>query len=134
MEAFQSEITPEMHQILLNAAINPPKTHEEQYKYAHATLTRFIVKEPEYFAHFFYDKNDFIKFAEWFAKKETEPFTEQEMTGIKVLNTCQIKYFAMAIFKETTIGIFDENQFYHYSGVPKNAQKQRQPRQQIPTN
>jgi hypothetical protein len=124
---MQSAMTPEMHEILSNSIFKQPTSHEERFKYANATLTKVLVNRADYFRYFFFNNPEhFIKFAEWFDRKATEPFTEKEMTALKALNTANNKlanYFSLAIFKEIAIGVFDKDEFYEDLGVPSQSRK-----------
>jgi len=112
-------MTPEMTNIIRNGNLNEPKTHEARKKYVEATLTNFATKHSDVFLYHFSDANNITTFVEWLKKKDTEDFTDAEMVGVKVLNTCEMKCLAMYIFKSASLGIFDENDFSAYSGVPK---------------
>jgi hypothetical protein len=114
-------MTQEMRNILFDATVRPPTTHEDRLKYAHATLTNIILNHGEHFTHAFNKSDDFIAFVTWVDKKDKgEPYTEQEMLGLKALNSCQIKYISLAIFKNLALDIFDRDQFLEDCGVPKN--------------
>ena len=112
-------MTPEMHTIIRNGNLNEPKTHEERKKYVEATLTNIATKHSDVFLYHFSDTNNVTTFVEWLKKKETEDFTDAEMVGVKVLNTCEMKTLAMYIFKSASLGIFDENEFSGFVDVPK---------------
>lgn len=112
-------MTPEMHTIIRDSHLNEPKTHEARKKYVEATLTNFATKHSDVFLYHFSDANNIATFVEWLKKKDTEDFTDAEMVGVKVLNTCEMKCLAMYIFKSASLGVFDENDFSAYSGVPK---------------
>jgi len=112
-------MTPEMSNIISNGNLNEPTTHEARKKYVEATLTNFATKHSDVFLYHFSDANNIRPFVEWLKKKDTEDFTDAEMVGVKVLNTCEMKCLAMYIFKSASLGVFDENDFSAYSGVPK---------------
>lgn len=116
---IQSTMTPEMTNIISNGYLNEPNTHEGRKKYVEATLTNIAIKHSNVFLYHFSDKNNATALVEWLEKKETEDFTDTEMVGVKVLNTCEMKCLAMYIFKSASLGIFDKNDFSAYSGVPK---------------
>jgi hypothetical protein len=119
-------MTPEMNQLRMDYFLNDPIVHEERMKYVHATLANIAVNHSEYFLYFFNKKDDIIAFTSWLDRKEKgQLFTDKEMLGVYVLNSCHIKYFALAIFKELALSIFDKEQFYEDCGVPKNARRQR---------
>jgi hypothetical protein len=92
-----------------------------------ASLTRIVEKETDYFKYFFFnDIEDFKTLANWVDRKtKGEPFTDGEMLGLKALNSAQIKYFGLAIFKELALGIFNKDQFYEDTDTPKPARLQR---------
>jgi hypothetical protein len=113
-------MTQEMRNILFDATVRPPTTHEDRLKYAHATLTNIILNHGEHFRYFFNKPDDLVAFATWVDKKEKgELYTEYEMLGLKALNSCQIKYISLAIFKNLALDIFDRDQFLADCGVPK---------------
>jgi hypothetical protein len=116
---IQSTMTPEMQTIIRTGNLNEPKTHEARKKYVEATLTNFATKHSDVFLYHFSDANNIRPFVEWLKKKETEDFTDAEMVGVKVLNTCEIKSLAMYIFKSASLGIFDQDEFYGFVDVPK---------------
>jgi hypothetical protein len=122
-----SSMTPEMHEVLFNSISKPPTSQEDRVKYLVVSLTRTVEKEADYFKYFFFnDIEDFKTLVNWVDRKtKGEPFTDGEMLGLKALNSCHIKYFALAIFKELALGIFDQDQFYEDCGVPKPARRQR---------
>jgi hypothetical protein len=122
-----SSMTPEMNEILYKSISKPPTSHEDRVKYLVASLTRTVVKHADYFKYFFFnDIEDFKTLANWVDRKtKGEPFTDDEMLGLKVLNSGGMAYFGLAIFKELALGIFDKDQFYEDCGVPKNARRQR---------
>jgi hypothetical protein len=122
-----SSMTPEMHEILFNSSSKPPTSQEDRVKYLVASLTRTVVKDADYFKYFFFnDIEDFKTLANWVDRKtKGEPFTDGEMLGLKALNSAQIKYFGLVIFKELALGVFDQDQFYEDCGVPENARRQR---------
>jgi len=90
-------------------------------------LTKVLVNRADYFKYFFFNNPEhFIKFAEWFDRKVTEPFTEKEMAALKALNAANnelANYFSLAIFKEIAIGVFDKDEFYEDLGVPSQSRK-----------
>lgn len=92
-----------------------------------ASLTRIVEKHGDYFKYFFFnDIEDFKTLVNWVDRKtKGEPFTDGEMLGLKALNSGQIKYFGLAIFKELALGIFDKDQFYEDTDTPKPARLQR---------
>jgi hypothetical protein len=112
-------MTPEMHTIIRDSHLNEPKTHEARKKYVEATLTNIATKHSDVFLYHFSDTNNVTTFVEWLKKKETEDFTDAEMVGVKVLNTCEMKSLAMYIFKSASLGIFDKDEFYGFVDVPK---------------
>jgi len=119
-------MTSEMNQLRMDYFLNDPIVHEERVKYVNATLTNIAVNHSEIFLYFFNKKDDVIAFTSWLDRKEKgELFTDKEMLGVYALNSSHIKYFALAIFKELALSIFDEEQFYEDCGVPKNARHQR---------
>jgi hypothetical protein len=122
-----SSMTHEMHEILFNSISKPPTSQEDRVKYLVASLTRIVEKEADYFKYFFFnDIEDFKALANWVDRKtQGEPFTDHEMLGLKALNSAQIKYFGLAIFKELALGIFNKDQFYEDTDTPKPARRQR---------
>lgn len=122
-----SSMTPEMHEILFNSISKPPTSQEDRVKYLVASLTRIVEKHGDYFKYFFFnDIEDFKTLVNWVDRKtKGEPFTDGEMLGLKALNSGQIKYFGLAIFKELALGIFDKDQFYEDTDTPKPARLQR---------
>ena len=124
----QLTLTPEMNQLRMKYYLKDPVVHEERVKYLQATMTNILVNHSDYFKYFFgNDKEHLISFFKWMDRKDNggEPFTDKEMLGIYVLNSCQCKYLALAIFKELALGIFDKDQFYEDLGVPKPTRRQR---------
>jgi hypothetical protein len=120
-------LTPEMNELRMKYFLHDPIVHEERVKYLHATMVNIMVNYSDHFKYFFgNDKEHLILLLKWIAEKEEgPPFTDKEMLGIYVLNSCPCKYLALAIFKEQVLGIFDEKQFYEDFGVPKAARHQR---------
>jgi hypothetical protein len=119
-------MTPEMNELRMNYFLKDPIVHEERVKYVNATLKNIAVNHSEYFLYFFNKQDDIIALTKWIDRKEKgEPYTDKDMLGVYALNSCHIKYFALAIFKELALGIFDQDQFYEDCGVPKNARRQR---------
>jgi len=122
-----SSMTPEMYEILANAARNPTTSQEDRVKYLVASLTRIMEKETDYFKYFFFnDIEDFKTLVTWVDRKtKGEPFTDGEMLGLKALNSSRIAYFGLAIFKQLTLSIFDQDQFYEDTDTPKPLRRQR---------
>ena len=125
-------MTPEMQSIIRNGCLNEPKTHEARKKYVEATLTNIATKHSDVFLYHFSDTNDVTTFVEWLKKKETEEFTDAEMVGVKVLNTCEMKSLAMYIFKSASLGIFDKDEFYGFVDVPKGYKANLEDHDNIP--
>ena len=118
---MQLTMTNEMRNTISRANRKPPISHEDILKYAQATLTNIVTNHMQEFNHFFNKPEDMIAFLKWMDKKERgEFFTEREMTGLRVLNSCQIKYLSIAIFKEMALHIFDKEQFCQDLGLPTN--------------
>lgn len=113
-------MTKEMDVVRRKGFMHEPKNHEDRLKYAQATLTNIIINHRECFNYYFLNKpTDLIEFFKWMDKKDKgEPYTEKEMVGLRVLNSCQIQYLSIAIFKELALGIFDKDQFCEDLGVP----------------
>ena len=123
-QAMTPTFSKEMSDILNNYYLKEPKTQEEKYKYANATITKIIVNHTDTFKYvFFNDPTHFVELMKWFNKKEKEPFAEKEMICLRIINSCSIKYFGLAFLKEIAIGVFDEDEFYHDLGVPKSARR-----------
>jgi hypothetical protein len=122
-----SSMTPEMHEILFNSSSKPPTSQEDRVKYLVASLTRIMEKETDYFKYFFFnDIEDFKTLAAWVDRKtKGEPFTDDEMLGLKVLNSSGIAYLGLLTFKAIALGIFNKDQFYEDTGTPKPARRQR---------
>ena len=122
-----SSMTPEMHEILFNSSSKPPTSQEDRVKYLVASLTRIMEKEADYFKYFFFnDIEDFKTLATWVDRKtKGEPFTDDEMLGLKVLNSSGIAYLGLLTFKAISLGIFDKEQFYEDCAVPMSARRQR---------
>jgi len=122
-----STMTPEMHEILFNSISKPPTSQEDRVKYLVASLTRIVEKEADYFKYFFFnDIEDFKTLANWVDRKtKGEPFTDDEMLGLKVLNSGGMAYFGLLSFKAISLGIFNKDQFYEDTDTPKPARLQR---------
>jgi len=122
-----SSMTPEMHEILFNSSSKPPTSQEDRVKYLVASLTRIMEKETDYFKYFFFnDIEDFKTLANWVDRKtKGEPFTDDEMLGLKVLNSSGMAYLGLLTFKAIALDIFNKDQFYEDTGTPKPARRQR---------
>ena len=122
-----SSLTPEMNEILFNSSSKPPTSQEDRVKYLVASLTRSMEKETDYFKYFFFnDIEDFKTLATWVDRKtKGEPFTDDEMLGLKVLNSSGMAYFGLLAFKAISLGIFNKDQFYEDTGTPKPVRRQR---------
>jgi hypothetical protein len=121
-----SAITPEMSELRMKYFLKDPIVHEERVKYVNATLTNIAVNHSKYFLYFFNKQDDIIALTKWIDRKEKgEPYTDKDMLGVYALNSSHIKYFALVIFKELALGIFDKDQFYEDSDMPKPARRQR---------
>jgi hypothetical protein len=130
-------MTPEMNEVRMNYFLKDPIVHKERVKYVHATLANIAVNHSDYFKYFFYnDKEHMISLLKWMIRKEEgEPYTDKELLGVYALNSSHIKYFALVIFKELALGIFDQDQFYEDCGVPMSARrKRRQPKDILKCN
>jgi hypothetical protein len=122
-----SSMTPEMHEILYNSSSKPPTSQEDRVKYLVASLTRIMEKETDYFKYFFFnDIEDFKTLATWVDRKtKGEPFTDDEMLGLKVLNSSGMAYLGLLTFKAISLGIFNKDQFYEDTDTPKPVRSQR---------
>ncbi|NBX28524.1 MAG: hypothetical protein EBR55_09835 [Chitinophagia bacterium] len=123
-------MTPEMHEILYNSVTKPPTSQKDRVKYLVASLTRTVVEDPDYFKYlFFNDIEDFKTLANWVDRKtKGEPFTDDEMFGLKVLNSSGIVYFGLLAFKAISIGIFNKDQFYAVTDTPKPKKNREIPK------
>jgi hypothetical protein len=122
-----SSMTAEMHEILNNSVTNPPTSQEDRVKYLVASLTRTVVKHAYYFKYFFFnDIEDFKTLATWVDRKtKGEPFTDDEMLGLKVLNSSGMAYLGLLTFKAIALGIFNKDQFYEDTDTPKPVRKEK---------
>jgi len=120
-----SSMTPEMHEILYNSSSKPPTSQEDRVKYLVASLTRIMEKETDYFKYFFFnDIEDFKTLATWVDRKtQGEPFTDDDMLGLKVLNSSGMAYFGLLTFKAIALGVFNKDQFYEDTDTPKPVSK-----------
>ena len=127
-------MTKEMHDIRHKGFMHEPKNHEDRLKYAHATLRNIIINHREYFNYYFLNKQtDLIEFFKWMDKKDKgEPYTENEMLGLRVLNGCQFQYISIAMFKELALGIFDKDQFCEDLGLPNDYKAEFDDEDDIP--
>jgi hypothetical protein len=120
-----SSMTPEMNEILYKSISKPPTSQEDRVKYLVASLTRTVVKHADYFKYFFFnDIEDFKTLANWVDRKtKGEPFTDDEMLGLKALNSGGMAYFGLLTFKAISLGIFNKEQFYEDTDTPKPVRK-----------
>jgi len=120
-----SSMTPEMHEILYKSISKPPTSQEDRVKYLVASLTRIMEKETDYFKYFFFnDIENFKTLANWVDRKtKGEPFTDDEMLGLKVLNSGGMAYFGLLTFKAIALGVFNKDQFYEDTDTPKPVSK-----------
>jgi hypothetical protein len=120
-----SSMTPEMNEILYKSISKPPTSQEDRVKYLVASLTRTVVKHADYFKYFFFnDIEDFKALANWVDRKtKGEPFTDDEMLGLKALNSGGMAYFGLLTFKAISLGIFNKEQFYEDTDTPKPVRK-----------
>ena len=112
-------MSPDMNNLLYRSIGKPPIAHEERIIYFRALLTKIAINNIDEFSHYFNKKDDLIALVEWTARKEKgEPFTDNEMFGLDILNSCQIKSFGIATFKSIALDRFDKEQFMMDLGLP----------------
>jgi len=118
-------MTPEIRTTEVQCLLKEPRNHADRVKYVQDSLNDIMINHQKYFLYFFNKRKDVATLISWLDRKEAgQPYTEKEMLGVYALNSCQIKYIAIASFKKLSLGILEQDQFYEdFEDVPIQTKK-----------